>query len=82
MGGGRIESRRAELGARVALAAFDALLAGGMLAAAAFQSRAGVFVAVAGLGGRSAPHLLRSVVAYRRVMARPWPAVAPLTDDD
>jgi hypothetical protein len=37
---------------------------------------------VAGLTAACAGHLTVGVSAYRRVMAREWPDVPPLLDDD
>ena len=39
-------------------------------------------ILAAALGGLLASHLAISLVAYRRVMRRPWPKVAPLADED
>ena len=38
--------------------------------------------AIAGLISLVATHSAIALVEYRRVMARPWPSVPPLTDDD
>jgi VanZ family protein len=56
------------------------VLYGSVLAGLAFQSRrAGVIAAFAVV---LSMHLLAGVAEYRKTMRRPWPDVAPLTDDD
>jgi hypothetical protein len=42
----------------------------------------GIFVALGAVGGLLIGHLIVGVVAYRRVMSRPWPKVKPLEDDE
>lgn len=44
--------------------------------------RGGAFIALAGVCGSIGGHLVVGVSAYRSVMRRPWPDVAPLVDDD
>lgn len=44
--------------------------------------RPGAYVLVGGLTALIAVHLARGLFAYHLVMSRPWPKVAPLTDDD
>jgi hypothetical protein len=55
------------------------LLLGVLLAVS--EERGGAWLLLAAVTGLVALHLAISVVAYRRVMRRPWPAVAPLSDD-
>ncbi len=61
--------------------AFAALLLLGAFVAAG-GSELGAWLLLAGLVGLVAGHTAISIVAYRRTMSRPWPAVAPLPDDD
>lgn len=61
--------------------ALDALLLVGAVLAAT-DSRIGALALLVGFGGILAVHLAVGVWGYRRVMARPWPQVAPLADDD
>ncbi len=42
------------------------------------DERAGAWLLLAAVTGLVAAHLAISLVAYRRVMRRPWPQVAPL----
>jgi hypothetical protein len=56
------------------------VLAGVFLALAG--STIGGWLAVASLAVGLAANVALSVVKYRRTMRRPWPQVAPLTDDD
>ena len=70
-----------ERGGRALLIGFDALLVGGAVLAAA-SSRLGALALLVAFGGTLGVHLAVGVWGYRRVMSRPWPAVAPLTDDD
>ena len=58
------------------------LLYGGIAAGFVFESRPAVFLVLATFLAMLAIHLLVSVLAYRQVMRREWPKVAPLTDDD
>jgi hypothetical protein len=60
---------------------FTGALIVGMFLLAAEWRPAAVLV-VGALGGLIAGHLALGAVAYRRVMRRPWPQVAPLQDDD
>jgi membrane protein implicated in regulation of membrane protease activity len=55
---------------------------GSALAAFALESRPLALIAVAALTVQFCTHLAVSVVAYRRIMRRPWPAVPPREDDD
>lgn len=50
--------------------------------ATVFVGRAGAAVMLAGLLAALMIHLAIGVIAYRRVMAREWPKVAPLDEDD
>jgi hypothetical protein len=50
--------------------------------AAAFGWRPAAFVMIGALGVIVLSHLTVGVVSYRRTMARPWPRVSPLDDDD
>lgn len=59
---------------------FFLLLVGGMYAALLWRPAA--YVMLAGLSGRLLNHLAQGIVRYRMVMARPWPKVTPLDDDD
>jgi uncharacterized membrane protein len=45
-------------------------------------SNAVAVIIVVGLIGHLSCHVGAALASYRRVMARPWPAVAALTDDD
>jgi hypothetical protein len=56
------------------------LLVGGIAAAAG--ERWGAYVLVAQIVFQVAAHLLVGGANYRRVMARPWPQVAAVPDDD
>ena len=56
------------------------LLLGVLLAVS--EERAGAWLLLAAVTGLVALHLAISVVAYRRIMRRPWPAVAALPDED
>jgi hypothetical protein len=40
------------------------------------------FIALAGLIGQLVMHHVIGIVSYRSSMRRPWPHVAPLTNDD
>jgi hypothetical protein len=51
-------------------------------AAAALRHRWGAYVLLANLGVQIGSHLLVGSWAYRDVMARAWPRVEPLRDDD
>lgn len=44
--------------------------------------RTWAWVTVAGFAFAVVAHVAIAVVAFRRTMRRPWPQVAPLTDDD
>jgi xanthine/uracil permease len=50
--------------------------------ASVFVGLAGALVMLAGFAGSLAIHLVVGIVEYRRVMARPWPAVPALGDED
>ena len=58
-----------------------AVLVFGLLAAVAGW-KPGAGLAVAGLLGHLAGHLVTGCLTYRRVMAQPWPDVSPVEDDD
>jgi hypothetical protein len=53
----------------------------GTLAALAGQ-RWGAYLLIANLAVQIGFHLIVGMRAYREVMTRPWPKVAPLNDDD
>jgi hypothetical protein len=57
-----------------------ALIVGGVAAVAGH--RWGAYVLIANLVVQSGSHLIVGAWAYRDVMTRPWPEVAPLDDDD
>jgi hypothetical protein len=63
----------------VQLLDLPALFLGG--AGAAFGHRWGAFLLLANLFVQIGGHVTLGSVAYRDVMARPWPQVAPLADD-
>ena len=44
--------------------------------------RGGAFLMLSAVIGSICGHLVIGVAAYRSVMARPWPNVAPLDDDE
>jgi hypothetical protein len=44
--------------------------------------KVGAFLMLTGVIGDISCHLVVGVSAYRSVMARPWPEVAPLDDDE
>ena len=58
------------------------LVYGGVFAGLAFQSRTAAYAALAGFLATVSVHVIVSVVYYRRVMAREWPKVEPLDDDE
>jgi hypothetical protein len=58
------------------------LSTGSVLVGFAFESRAAGVVALVAFVATLTVHLVVSVVNYRQVMRRPWPAVEPLADDD
>jgi hypothetical protein len=60
---------------------FTAVLLAGMVAAVA-GSRVGAYLMLGALGGTISVHLVVGVIGYRRAMARPWPRVSPLDDED
>jgi hypothetical protein len=60
---------------------FTAVLVAGILAALA-GFRVGAYLMLGALCGTLSVHLAVAVVGYRRTMARPWPRVEPLDDDD
>jgi hypothetical protein len=49
---------------------------------AALGWRPAAFVMLAGALGRGSLDLVAGITLYRKTMARPWPRVAPLADDD
>jgi hypothetical protein len=53
---------------------------GGMYAALAW--RPAIYVALVSMTGRFLVHLVQGWLTYRAVMARPWPKVRPLDDDE
>ena len=57
-----------------------AMLGGGYSAVLGWHP--GAYIAIGGMVCLIASHSLLGVIAYRRVMSRPWPKVAPLSDDD
>jgi hypothetical protein len=69
---------------RVVQPALTALLLLGVIGgyAALLGWRDGVFLMLAWALITFAWHLVAGVTAYRSVMARPWPRVAPLTDGE
>jgi hypothetical protein len=58
------------------------LLSVGGIYAGVFGWRSGVYVALAGLTGHLLGHVAIGAATYRRVMARPWPKVQTLDDND
>jgi hypothetical protein len=58
-----------------------ALLLGGLFIAMA-GARVGAYLLLAGLGLQLTGDLAFGLLSYRNTMQRPWPQVAPLTDDD
>ena len=56
------------------------LVVGALLALV--DGRAGAALVGVALGSLVVAQVTISLRHYRRVMARPWPAVAPLSDDD
>ena len=50
--------------------------------ASVFVGVTGALVMLAGFAGSLAIHLIVGIVEYRRVMARPWPKVPRLDDED
>jgi hypothetical protein len=63
------------------LLVFDALMVGGMFAAA-LGHRIGAYAMLAGALGLFATHLAVGIGAYVSVMRRPWPVVPPLGSED
>ncbi len=57
-----------------------AFIVGGVAAVAGH--RWGAYVLIANLVVQIGSHLILGAWAYREVMTRPWPKVAPLGDDD
>lgn len=57
-----------------------ALWIGGMYAALVW--RPAIYIALVSMTGRFLVHLVQGWLAYRAVMARPWPKVEPLADDE
>ena len=64
----------------VGIVDMPAYLVGGIAAVAGH--RWGAYVLIANLVVQIASHLIVGRSAYREVMTRPWPKVAPLDDDD
>ena len=62
------------------LASFVSLMAG--VYAAVLGWRPAAFLMIAGLTGTVLSHLWIGVVGYREVMARSWPDVKPLEDEE
>ena len=60
---------------------FQAVLLLGVLAAVSDRD-VGAWLLLAAVMGLVLAHLTISVVAYRRIMRRPWPQVEPPRDDD
>lgn len=58
-----------------------ALLFAGLILVSVIPRVAG-YVLIAGLAARIAAHVLTGIGRYRAAMSRPWPAVAPVADDD
>jgi hypothetical protein len=58
------------------------VLMGSASAALAFDSRLLALIAVAALALKFGTDLTVSIIQYRRIMRRPWPAVPPREDDD
>jgi hypothetical protein len=52
------------------------------LYAAVFGQRWGAYLTLGGLSTHFVANWLIALRAYRRVMRRPWPKVAPIVDDD
>jgi len=52
------------------------------IGAGLFGWRTGAHLTLVGLTGHLLCHLAVGATAYRRVMARPWPEVPPLGDDE
>jgi hypothetical protein len=52
------------------------------MVAAVAGSRVGAYLMLGALGGTISVHLVVGVIGYRRAMARPWPRVSPLDDED
>jgi hypothetical protein len=64
----------------VAMLDVPAFMVGGLAAVAGH--RWGAYVLIANLVVQIGSHLILGAWAYREVMTRPWPKVAPLGDDD
>jgi len=64
----------------VGLLNMPAFIVGGFAAVA--SHRWGAYVLIANLVVQIGSHLMVGAWAYREVMTRPWPKVAPLDDDD
>jgi hypothetical protein len=64
----------------VAESLFFVLMIGGMYAALVWRPAA--YVMLIGFTGHVLNHIAQGVLRYRMVMARPWPKVAPIDDDD
>lgn len=50
--------------------------------ASVFVGLGGAIVMLAGFAGSLTIHLIVGIVQYRRVMAKPWPEVPRLNDED
>jgi hypothetical protein len=55
---------------------------GSVFAGFVFASRLAVLVALLAFVTTLTVHLVASIIVYRQVMARLWPTVEPLADDD
>ena len=64
----------------VAESLFFVLMIGGMYAALVWRPAA--YVMLIGFTGRVLNHVAQGALRYRKVMARPWPQVTPIDDDD
>jgi hypothetical protein len=77
---GRVLSATSDRVEPLALAS-TALLFAGLVLVSVIPRVAG-YVLIAGLAVRIAAHVLTGIGRYRAAMSRPWPAVAPVADDD
>jgi hypothetical protein len=64
----------------VSIVDLPAFLVGGLAAVAGH--RWGAYVLIANLAVQIGSHLIVGGWAYHEVMTRPWPKVAPLSDED
>jgi len=78
--GSREDATRLEVASAFLLLCFNVLLWAGAFAGALGWRPAALLLLIA-VFGLSTTHLSVGVVAYRRTMSRPWPAVPPLTED-